>query len=82
MEHIKVKEVIPEKDLSLLVKFNNGIIKRYDVRKLFDEYPDFRLLENRPLFDTVTVDCGGCAVAWTPELDICEWELWDNGETV
>ena len=28
------------------------------------------------------VDCGGCSVAWTPDIDISEWELWDNGTLI
>ena len=40
------------------------------------------ILEHKPLFDSVYVDCGGYSVAWTPDIDISEWELWDNGISI
>ena len=79
MKNIKVKAVVPQDDLKLLVEFTNGIKKQYDVSRLFGQFPDYRALESRPLFDTVQVDCGGCAVAWNSDIDISEWELWYNG---
>jgi len=42
----------------------------------------FLTREHNPLFDTVYVDCGGYSVAWTPDIDISEWELWDNGISI
>jgi len=81
MENVKIQKVVPKDSLQLLVEFTNGIKKRYDVSKLFGQFPDYKILEHRPLFETVRVDCGGCGVAWTPEIDISEWEIWDNGVT-
>ena len=82
MEKIKVKNVTPQLNLGLVVEFDNGVNKAYDVSTLFDQFPEYRVLEHKPLFDTVHVDCGGCAVAWTPDIDISEWELWDNGTVI
>jgi hypothetical protein len=82
MESIRVKNVIPQQNLVLLVEFNNGVKKTYDVSSLFGQFPEYVILKNKPMFDTVHVDCGGCAVAWTPEIDISEWELWDNGTNI
>jgi hypothetical protein len=79
MESVKVKNVTPQQNLFLLVEFDNGIRKKYDVSTLFEQFPEYQILKNKPMFDTVHVDCGGYAVAWTPEIDISEWELWDNG---
>ena len=76
---IRIKKATPQKDLNLLIEFSNGEKKIYDVRQLFEQFPDYKILEHKPLFDTVYVDCGGCSVAWTPDVDISEWELWDNG---
>ena len=79
MENVKVKKVIPQDNLLLLVEFTNGIKKQYDVGQLFKQFPEYKILEHRPLFDTVQVECGGCAIAWSSDIDISEWELWDNG---
>ena len=82
MESIKIKKATPQQNLILLVEFNNGIRKRYHVDQLFEQFPEYKILKNKPLFDTVYVDCGGCSVAWTPDIDISEWELWDNGTSI
>ena len=82
MESIKINRVTPQQDLDLLVEFNNGVQKKYNVGLLFNQFPSYKILEHKPLFDTVYVDCGGCSVAWTPDIDISEWELWDNGKIV
>ena len=80
MKNIKIKKVTPQSNLGLIVEFNNGVSKAFDVTTLFDQFPEYKVLEHKPLFDTVHVDCGGCSVAWTPDIDISEWELWDNGK--
>ena len=79
MESIKIKKVTPGQNLVLLVEFNNGVHKEYNVNLLFQQFPEYRILEHKSLFDTVYVDCGGYSVAWMPDIDISEWELWDNG---
>ena len=82
MKSIKINKVTPQQNLVLLIEFNNGIHKQYNVDLLFNQFPEYRILEHKPLFDTAYVDCGGCSVAWTPEIDISEWELWDNGVSI
>ena len=79
MEKIKIKKVTPQSNLVLLVEFNNGVHKEYNVSTLFTRFPEYKILEHRPLFNSVYVDCGGYSIAWTPDIDISEWELWDNG---
>ena len=79
MESVKIKNVTPQQNLILLVEFENGVKKKYDVNSLFEQFPEYEILKNKSIFDTVSVDCGGYAVAWMPDIDISEWELWDNG---
>ncbi len=80
MEKIKVKAVYPTSDLNIIVVFTNGIIKRYDVKRLFSQFDWYQELENPDLFQLVKVDCGGCGVAWNEDIDISEYELWENSE--
>jgi len=82
MKNIKIKKVMPQKDLQLLVEFSNSTKKLYNVKQLFKQFPDYKMLEHRSLFEQAYIDCGGCSVAWTPEIDISEWELWDNGKLI
>lgn len=81
MTYVKVKEVKALEDWKLSVLFVNGIRKIYDVSILFEEFPDmFQPLQQNPaIFPHVSVDCGGCAIAWNAEIDIPECELWENG---
>ena len=74
----KVKEVYPAEDLHLIVIFENGKVKKYDVKQLFEQFPDYKALRNPDIFNLVHVDCGGYAVAWNGELDISECELWEG----
>jgi hypothetical protein len=75
----KVKSVKPYNDYSLCVKFENNIIKQYDVKNLFDLLPDFRKLKNEGLFGSVKVDTGGYGISWNDEIDLSCDELWENG---
>ncbi len=81
MTYPKVKEVKALENWLLSVLFVNGIRKTYDISPLFEEFPDmFKPLKQNPsIFPHVSVDCGGCAVAWSDEIDIPESELWENG---
>lgn len=79
---IKVKNIEPLDNLCLLVRFENGVDKIYDVKQLFDEFEVYRKLEDESLFKLVKVDCGGYAVYWNDEIDISEVELWENGVEV
>ncbi len=76
---IKVKSVEPLHDLMLRIKFENGIIKLYDVKPLIERMEDFKPLENDVLFNSVRTDLGGYGISWNDFIDLECTELWDNG---
>ncbi|MCL1795068.1 MAG: DUF2442 domain-containing protein [Oscillospiraceae bacterium] len=76
---IKVKSVKPLEDMILLVEFENGIKKIYDIKRLIPQFGIYEDLKYNDLFDQAHVDCGGYAVAWNSDIDISECELWENG---
>ncbi len=76
---IKVKHVEPMQDLTLRVTFENGVIKRYDVKPLMERIDDFKPLENKILFKGVKTDMGGYGISWNDFIDLECTELWDNG---
>ncbi len=80
---IKVQKVTALDDFMLDVLFTNGQKKLYDVKQLFPRFPQMfaPLKDNPALFKNVSVDCGGCGISWNEDIDISEWELWDNGVT-
>ncbi len=79
---IRVSDVVPEKNMNLRVRFENGTEKEYDVKQLLKQFPVYEKLKNEAFFKTVRVDCGGCAVTWDDETDISEVELWEGGRTI
>lgn len=72
--------VKPMDNTILLVRFQNGIEKTYDVKNMFKMFPQMQILEkDRALFNSVVVDTGGYGISWNDELDIDAEEIWENG---
>ncbi len=82
MFSIKVIDVVPLLDLELLVFFEDGAVKKFDVKKLFEQWPEYRALENESLFKKIKVEAGGYGISWNEELDCSEGELYQNGVDV
>ena len=74
-------------DLKLLdgtameVTFQNGTVKRYDMRVLFPKYPQLRQLEDRDLFLSGKL-MGAYGVVWNDDLDIETETIYEDGKTV
>lgn len=78
----RVQSVQPIQDMSLLVTFQNGQQKRYDVKPLLSRFPAFAPLgTDRGLFNQVRVDMGGYGVSWNDDIDLSCNELWERGAT-
>ena len=82
MYSVKVKDAIPLKGLELLVFFEDGTVKKFDVAQIIPEYPEFEALKDRTLFEQVRVEPGGYGVSWNEELDCSEGELYANGVSI
>ena len=79
----KVKAVNALPDYWLSVQFAEGVTKIYDVKPLFEKWPQFKKLESTPdLFFDVGVDVGGYGIIWNDDLDLSCDELFENGERV
>lgn len=68
--------------MQLLVFFENGIIKKFDVKPIMQNYPEFEELKNPDIFNLVQVEPGGYGISWNSELDCSEGELWENGKEI
>lgn len=76
----KVQTVKPLSDYRLLVEFQNGECKNYDVQPLFTKWVSFKQLATvEGLFPQVEVDAGGYGISWNNELDLSCNELYYNG---
>ncbi len=81
MDVPRVKSVVPLKDRRLLVTFINGVQKVYDCQRIL-ELDRFQLLRHEAFFKAVRVDPGGYGISWDDEVDLSEYELWNNGVEV
>ena len=82
MLSIKIANVVPLSNMQLLVFFENGVIKKFDVKPIIKDYPEFEALKEPALFQMVKVEPGGYGVSWNEDLDCSEGELWENGVEV
>jgi hypothetical protein len=66
---------------TLMVEFSNGDRKQYNISKLLEK-PMFSPLKNSGFFRSFQVDASGYGIAWNDEIDLSEYELWQNGTEV
>lgn len=79
----KIKSIKPLPDYCLLVQFENGKKKQYDIKKLVNELEPFNdLIYISGLFEQVKVDTKGYGISWNDEIDLACDELYNNGVIV
>ena len=74
----KIKSIRIQDDYVLIVWFDNGIQKRFDIQPKLSEIR-FEPLKDKALFRDVRVDQGGYGISWNDEIDLSEYELWTYG---
>jgi hypothetical protein len=74
----KIIAVNATENHQLLVEFENNEKRQYDVKPLLKNQM-FIALDNIAFFKNVKVEQGGYAVSWNDDIDISEYELWQNG---
>ena len=79
MDIPRIQSATTEDGHFLVVLFENGKRKRYDINRL-TQREMFLPLKNPALFKNVSVEPGGYAVSWGSDIDISEYELWQYGE--
>ncbi|NJK69667.1 MAG: DUF2442 domain-containing protein [Oscillatoriales cyanobacterium RU_3_3] len=65
-------------DRTLIVKFTNRESRKYDISKLLDK-PMFAPLRNLVFFRSFSIEPGGYGLVWNEDIDLSEYELWQNG---
>lgn len=76
----RIVSVKPMSHSTLLVGFQNGIVKTYDVSTLYSVFPQFKVFETDiDLFNQVQVDTGGYGISWNDDLDLGAEDIWDDG---
>lgn len=78
----KIIAVKPLSDYFLEITFENGEIKNYDVKPLFNKWSIFQILKSElGLFEQVKIDTGGYGISWNNEIDLSCNELYENSTT-
>ncbi len=63
------------------VVFANGEVKKFNIN-LVTSRPNHDALKNYSFLKKLKVDSSGYSVYWNDDVDLCENELWLQGETV
>ncbi len=66
---------------AMAVTFEDGTVKRYDMRALYSKYPQLKALEDRSLFLSGRL-MGPYGISWNDDLDIEAETVYEDGETV
>ncbi len=77
MKRPKVIAVKPLDNYNLVLNFDNGEKKSFDV-KPYLKYKTFESLKNIEMFKTVKI--AGLSIEWSNGLDICPDELYNNSK--
>ncbi len=81
MKYPKISTVSTKPPYMLLVEFDNQEKREYDVANLLKNKM-FAPLQNPVFFKTCKIDPTGYAVVWNEDIDISEYELWQNGKPI
>lgn len=77
----KIISVKVADDYVLFVTFDNHEVKKVDLSLKLSN-PRFEALKNKVLFRNVEVDQGGYGISWNDDIDMSEYELWIEGESL
>lgn len=76
----KLQAIRPLSGLMLEATFQDGSVKKYDVKPLLQKWPAFMPLQDvSGLFEQVRVDAGGYGISWNDDIDLSCDEIWENG---
>ena len=75
----KIDDIILKDNLIIVVMFQNGITKSYDIKKILSKWEIFKELENNELYHMAKIDAGGLGISWNENIDLSSEEIWENG---
>jgi hypothetical protein len=77
--HPKIEGLIIQDDYTIIVSFDNGVKKKFDIFSRLND-ARFEPLKNKSLFKNAQIDKGGYGISWNDEIDLSEYEIWTYGE--
>ena len=78
---IKSPKIVSAKavdDRLLVIEFSDNTIKKYDISRLLNKEM-FAPLKSPSFFKNFRIEAGGYGLVWNEDVDISEYELWNNG---
>ena len=77
----KAVKLYIQEETTIRILFEDGKTKEYNVRNVFDRFPEYKCLEDRALFKKAhLLGCGG--VGWTPDIDLSVDTIYYEGKDV
>ena len=78
----KITDVKQTGSMLLTVIFSDGKIKLYDCHTLLGRNSCFSRLTNPGYFNNFKIDAGGHGISWDDDIDISEYEIYQNGREI
>ena len=80
---LRIEDIVPLQNNVLLVFFRNGTVKKCDLTKIFEERPQFAILQKQPsLFRNVQMQTGGYGVQWGESLMLSDRDVYNLGTDI
>ena len=76
----KITSLATLPDFVLLVGFQNGEYKQFDLKPYIDKYQPFRSLKDiNGLYEQAKIDVGGFGIVWNDDLDVSAEGIYEQG---
>ena len=77
----KAKKLEFGENTILIVTFEDGVVKQYDISALFEKYQQLIALKNRNLFTSGKLN-GPYGIVWNEDLDIEIETIYEDGRNI
>lgn len=79
----KISEVIPLKNHKIIVMFNNGLIRKYDLEKIIENKHELNILMNDiKYYSSVKIKASGYEISWGENIFLTSASLLNKGTEV
>ena len=76
----KITSLATLPDYVLLVGFQSGEYKQFDLKPYMEKYPPFRaMLDVNGLYEQAKIDVGGFGIVWNDDLDVSAEGVYEKG---
>lgn len=82
MNVLKITNVVPKENLTLIVSFSDGAVKNYDCKHVAERNEYYQRLKDHYFFKNVHIDTGGHGLSWDDHVDLSEYEILQNGSDI